>query len=647
MNHSKGETSYPLKATLKRMLRNAALQNPRLFLFCGIYTAAAAVYPFLAVLLPKAVLGELQKGEQARPEAVLIIAAGYFVLAGIFGFVRTFLLRMPYSQISLLRLDYVKATCVKIMEMAYPHCEDAVFNEKYEKAFIATQSNDNGVEGIYHKLYEIPAVFLVTLGLSVFIGRLSIPVLLGLLLNLAVIVWIGRRSHSFRYERKEEEARQRRRVGYYNRVTSDFSYGKDIRMYGMKKRILENASEEIRVYRKLNRLLAGKEYHLGFLGLATVLLSDILIYGTLINRTVNGMSIADFSMYLTAVLTLSAYLKEAAEKLSFVVNEGQYVHELYRFLDTDMGEKGGDRQAVRGDTLEIVFDDVSFRYPGSEKDIFRHLNLTIHKGERLAVVGVNGAGKTTLVSLMMGLYDVTEGEIRINGIPIAEFDKKELYSMFSAVFQDVNILAFTVRENVAGRLEGIDDSRVANVLAQVGLTEAVNALPKRAGQMMLKVIEEDGAQLSGGQNQKLAIARALYKGANMVIMDEPTAALDPLAEAEIYENFSELVKGKTAVYISHRLASTRFCDHIAFFDGEGLKEYGTHEELMARRGGYYEMFTVQGKYYTQPDAQVMPGGDEKWQSGNCSREEQKGQSSDAVGERGREGIAGAEGNGHE
>ena len=239
MNHSKGETSYPLKATLKRMLRNAALQNPRLFLFCGIYTAAAAVYPFLPVLLPKAVLGELQKGEQARPEAVLIIAAGYFVLAGIFGFVRTFLLRMPYSQISLLRLDYVKATCVKIMEMAYPHCEDAAFNEKYEKAFIATQSNDNGVEGIYHKLYEIPAVFLVTLGLSVFIGRLSIPVLLGLLLNLAVIVWIGRRSHSFRYERKEEEARQRRRVGYYNRVTSDFSYGKDIRMYGMKKRILE------------------------------------------------------------------------------------------------------------------------------------------------------------------------------------------------------------------------------------------------------------------------------------------------------------------------------------------------------------------------------------------------------------------------
>lgn len=171
--------------------------------------------------------------------------------------------------------------------------------------------------------------------------------------------------------------------------------------------------------------------------------------------------------------------------------------------------------------------------------------------------------------------------------------------MFSVVFQDINILAFTVRENVAGRLKEIDDGRVDRVLEQVGLMEVVDALPENTEQMMLKVIEEDGVMLSGGQNQKLAIARALYKNANMVVLDEPTAALDPLAEADIYENFSSLVKCKTAVYISHRLASTKFCDHIALFDQDGLKEYGTHEELMKRQGIYYDMFTIQGKYYTQ------------------------------------------------
>ena len=421
----------------------------------------------------------------------------------------------------------------------------------------------------------------------------------GLFLNLAVMVWVSAKNHSLRYEKKEEEAAWSRRIGYYNRATCDFTYGKDIRMYGLKNRILENYREQIEGYRSLNRMLSGREYRLGLAGLIAALVSDMLTYGILIARTAGGMSIADFSMYLTAVLTLSACLRQAAEQIRFVIQEGQYVHELYRFLDEDLGEKGGSHPAVADGTLEVVFDNVSFRYPGSETYVFRHLNLTIQKGERLAVVGINGAGKTTLVKLMMGLFDVTEGEIRINGIPIQNFDKKALYSMFSAVFQDINIMAFTVRENVAGRLSDIDDKRVDHVLAQVGLTEAVDSLPQKTGQMMLKVIDEDGALLSGGQSQKLAIARALYKDACMVIMDEPTAALDALAEAEIYENFSELVKGKTAVYISHRLASTRFCDHIALFEGDGLAEYGTHEELMERRGRYYEMFMVQGKYYTQ------------------------------------------------
>ncbi len=599
MEHTEVKRSYPLGATLKRMLKNAWEMNPRLFAFCGIYTVAAAVYPFLAVALPKLILGELQKGYEARPEAVLWTAAGYFVLAGAIGFVRTFLKHMPYSKISLLRLDYVRLTSVKLMEMAYPNTEDAGFLQKYYKAFIATQSNENGVEGIYHKLYEIPAVFLCAAALSVFVGRLSLWVLLGLGLNLAAMVWISRMSHRFRYGKREEEAGWLRKIHYYNQVSSDFAYGKDIRMYRMKERLLENYSREIQGFRNLNRLLAAREYYLGLAGLAVLLLGDILTYGTLIVRTAAGMSVADFSMYLTAALTLSGYLKQAAEQLSFVLNEGQYVHEMYCFLDKDMGEKGGSRQAIEEGTLEIVFDDVGFRYPGAEKYVFRHLNLTIHKGERLAVVGVNGAGKSTLVKLMTGLYDVTEGEIRINGIPIGEFDKKALYSMFSAVFQDVNILAFTLEENVACRREGIDHGRVEQALERAGLGETVKALPKGVEQMMLKVVEEDGALLSGGQNQKLAIARALYKDAPMVIMDEPTAALDPLAEAEIYENFDSLVKGRTALYISHRLASTRFCDHIAMFDHDGLREYGTHEELMARRGSYYEMFTVQGKYYTQ------------------------------------------------
>ena len=256
------------------------------------------------------------------------------------------------------------------------------------------------------------------------------------------------------------------------------------------------------------------------------------------------------------------------------------------------------------ETLEIVFDHVSFHYPNTDTNVFTDLNFTIHKGERLAIVGVNGAGKSTLVKLMTGLFEPTEGHIYINGTDIGNYRKKELYSLYSAVFQDVNILAFTLRENVACKSENVDDERVKTALEKVGLWKKVESFEKGLDQMMLKVIDENGTDFSGGERQKLSIARGLYKDAPMVIMDEPTAALDALAEAEIYENFSSLVEGKTAVYISHRLASTRFCDKIALFDHDGLKEYGTHDELMERHGSYYEMFTVQGKYY-QEEAEAV------------------------------------------
>ena len=308
-------------------------------------------------------------------------------------------------------------------------------------------------------------------------------------------------------------------------------------------------------------------------------------------------------MYLAAVLSLSAQLKILAEKAGTVYSEGEYVYDFFSFMDEDLGERGGTHPAVAGDTLEIEFKNVSFKYPRTEKYIFKNLDFTIHKGERLAIVGVNGAGKSTLVKLMTGMFEPTEGEILINGIPIGKFDKKALYSMFSVVFQDVNVLAYTVLENVSCHAEG-DRARAMDALDRVGLGEKVRAYPKGLDQTLLKIIEEDGTELSGGEAQKLAIARALYKNANMVIMDEPTAALDALAEAEIYENFASLVAGKTAVYISHRLASTRFCDHIALFDGSGLAEYGTHDTLMALGGKYYEMFTVQGKYYSENSGEV-------------------------------------------
>lgn len=591
--------SYPLGKTLKGLLENVNKQNKKIFLYFLVYTTTAAMYPFFSVVLPKLLIDELSLGQEAQLENILKIILGYFLLTSIFGFLKTFVANYADPRITKLRIDYIKDMFDKIVSVEYKYMEDASFFEKNGRAMEATNSNDNGIEGVYHKLFETPAVIITALVLIVFIGRLNVFILMGLILNVIVTMWISRKTHNFQYKKKEELSRAHRRKDYYYTTTYDFGYGKDIRIYNLRDRVLNNYAREIEGYVNLHRQIKDKEYKLGFLGLVTLLIRDGLTYGILIMKTAKGLPISDFSMYLSAILNLSQLMKTLIENISFIINEGQYVYDFYVFMNKDYGEKGGARKAIKDDTLEIEFKNVSFKYPNTDKYIFKNLNLRINKGEKLAIVGINGAGKSTLVKLMTGLFDVTEGEILINGIPIKEFDKKELYSMFSVVFQDINILAYTIAENVACTSENIDKEKVIDVLDKVGLWKKVSSFKEGINQIMLKIIDENGTEFSGGENQKLAIARALYKDGNMVILDEPTAALDALAEAEIYENFSKLVKGKTAVFISHRLASTKFCDKIALFDKDGLKEYGSHEELMKKRGSYYKMFTIQGKYYNE------------------------------------------------
>lgn len=368
----------------------------------------------------------------------------------------------------------------------------------------------------------------------------------------------------------------------------------------MKERILDNFNLEIKGYVDVFKLIKNREYALGFITLLTLLVSDAVTYGILTYQVVNGMPIEDFSMYLIATSTLSTRMTSLSDNITYIMREHMYVRDLFKLLDENLGEEGGELPAAPADVpIEIEFDHVTFKYPGTDKYIFRNFSLKIPAGQKLALVGVNGAGKTTFVKLLTGLFEPDSGRILINGHDIKEYRKTELFRMFAVVFQEVNILAFTIAQNIACSLDDIDYKKVDDVLKQVKLYDKVHSLEKGTDTMMLKIIDENGSVFSGGENQKLAIARALYKGGNCVIMDEPTAALDALAEAEIYSEFDKLTEGKTAIYISHRLASTKFCDKIALIDGTGLREYGTHDELMKLGGIYYDMFVTQGKYYQE------------------------------------------------
>ena len=586
----KAKQKYDVSAVIKRMAKHMWNTDRKQYGRIAIYTVLAAIYPFMSILLPKLAIGILEKGEADAAKELVITMGIYFLVAGLLAVLVNYLSAYISTRNTRIRLLYLGDMCNKLMHMDYCHQEDACFWQEYDKAINAGNSNANGIEGLYNKVCLMPAKFLSLVGMVCLAGALSPVLLISLVVH--------------EYAKKEEVSKAERRIGYYRKTTQDFSYGKDIRIFNLRKRIMDNYQEEIHAFLRLFSQIRNREYIYGLAGILTLLITNVLTYGILIHSVLNGMPVSSFTMYVTMTTSLMALMLEVGNDLAFVWNEGEYVNDFYRLLDAPLileGEKTKADVFQKEDdkTLEIVFDHVTFRYPGTEKNIFTDLNFTIHAGERLAIVGVNGAGKSTLVKLMTGLFAPTEGHIYINGVDITELKKSEVYDLYSAVFQDVNVLAFSIRENVGCVANGVNDERAITALEKVGLGEKVKGFEKGLDQMMLKVIDEDGTDFSGGERQKLSIARGLYKDAPMVIMDEPTAALDALAEAEIYENFSELVEGKTAVYISHRLASTRFCDKIALFDADGLSEYGTHDELMEKKGKYYDMFVIQGKYYQE------------------------------------------------
>lgn len=587
------------KSIILRMLDNIRENDKSIFVGCAIFTMAAIIVPILSIALPKVLIDYLMEPIPQLWEIIRIVAL-FFLGGSIFNFLQEWLIYFFYPKITALRIDYVRDQAVKLLTMDYKYMESAKFFEERSMAFESTSSNDSGIEMIYHKMFQLPQLLLIILLLSVFIGIASPIILIAIVINIAATSWVSVAVNKYEYKKKEELSKHKRRVDYYGKTAKDFTYGKDVRLYDLKERILDNFKLEIKGYVDVFKLVKNREYALGFISLMTLLVSDLATYGILTYLTVRGMPIADFSMYIIATSTLSQKMTSLSEHITYIMREKMYVCDLFKFLDEDLGETGGERLALPKELpLEIEFDHVTFKYPETDVNIYEDFSLKIPAGQKLALVGINGAGKTTFVKLLTGLFTPDSGRILINGYDIREYKKSELFRMFGVVYQEVNILAYSVAENIACSTENIDYDKVDRVLKQVGLYDKVQSLDKGVNTMMLKIIDEKGAVFSGGESQKLAIARALYKGGNCVIMDEPTAALDALAEAEIYSEFDTLTEGKTAIYISHRLASTKFCDMIALIDGTGLKEYGTHEELMKQGGEYHKMFVIQGQYYQE------------------------------------------------
>lgn len=383
---------------------------------------------------------------------------------------------------------------------------------------------------------------------------------------------------------------------YMATVIANESNAKDFRLYGLQDYWL-GKSKNGKIGRSFTEygIFVGRN-RAKFSFVVQLLAGYIYIYVSVMAMS-GSISTGDVLMYAGAIITMMTSVQDAILKYNEIAYNNEYLKLYEEFIKRPNMHYDGTLPIEKRDDkrYELSFYNVSFKYPGSDKYILKDINMTFNIGEKLALVGLNGAGKTTLIKLLLRLYEPTEGEIRLNGIDIGKYDYDEYVQIFSVVFQDFGIFDFPLDENIAAS-EDVDSARVKKVINQVGLTELVNSLPDKE-RTLLYHENGDGVALSGGEAQKLAIARALYKDAPFVILDEPTAALDPIAEAEIYENFDTLVGDKTAIYISHRMSSCKFCDRIVVINNGRIEEEGSHDTLMEKNGLYAKMYNTQANYY--------------------------------------------------
>lgn len=534
------------------------------------------------------------------------------------------------------RMRIITERVKKALSMNYQMFEEPDVLDMEQKAQQATGGNDNGIEGMMHNIYDlgINAVLLLITLTTVVVLDWRMLIILGVVGALQHLFF----TYTVKKDRREvwdKLAPTWRKIGYMQQSVQNFDYAKDIRLFSMKGWLSEKQHEVL--MEKQDKMLYSRTlwiYNSAFAhGLSMI--STAVIYAVMIFAVVDqNLSIGNFTLYLGLAMNFTSAMTNTLNTLGTIKKNSHDVSYFRAFIDMQTEEKPGesfsaltmknedtDSSALTAENFDLpheflpipktdsytfTFRNVCFRYAGAKQDALHNLNITFSAGERLAVVGLNGAGKTTFVKLLCRLYDPTEGKILLNGVDVRLFQRDEYYRLFAPVFQNVELFAFPMAENVSMLPpDQTDRNRSRECLIQSGLDEKIAGLKDDVDTELLKIIYDDGIDLSGGEKQKLALARSLYKNAPIMVLDEPTAALDALAEYNLYCNFDKIIGNKSAVYISHRLSSTRFCHHIAMFENGEMVEYGTHEELLHKDGAYAEMFRIQSQYYKEEGKEAV------------------------------------------
>lgn len=630
-------------------------EYPRYYIAYIVYIIVNSLTPFINILLPKYIIDELT-GEQQVNKLVLYIALviGLNYLANIF---QHSVNASKNKYRDNLEKYISRKISEKAMKMDFQYTEDKAVLDQMEKAKQGMSWYSGGVSGILDEISNMVMYFIQLCGVS-FLVISRVPwVLVVYVVSITIETFITKVINQLELKSFVRLAKSNRIFSYIFWELQDLRFGKDIRLYGAEdmmenkadyynKKMVdtwEKQAKESRPYQMVGGILAG-------------IRSTLVIFLIGLKQLAGKLTLGEFVALFNAGNTLHDSIRNIVAGIQSLVKKTSYAYEYILYMEYPDALFHGKESVDSSKPHTIEFKHVSFQYPHSENTVLKDINIVLHQGDHISVVGLNGAGKTTFIKLLCRLYDPTEGVILLDGIDIRQYEYEEYVKLISVVFQDFQIYAFTAIENImlsdsesiictqeqmealtksfkksqrmkfkeqiesvtAASLENLSFStkeadnlqedvkepekmqRVAKIIRQSGLDETIHELKHGLNTFIMKRYEDDGTELSGGQKQKMAIARALYKNAPIVILDEPTAALDPIAEYEIYRQFNTLVENKTAIYISHRLSSCQFCDIIYVFDHGEIKEVGTHEELVKKSGGIYsEMFLTQAQYYNE------------------------------------------------
>lgn len=530
---------------------------------------------------------------------IVVFVAALMLVSAASSYVNTNTL---YGRISV-RCEIINLLNRKMATTSYQNISDERFKTLKIKVQETIGSNRAATEAVWTTLTDLTTNIVGFAFYVVLMSSIQPLLLLAILATTVVSYFVSNRLSEWGYKHREEESEYSTQIYYLDRQSSDLTVAKDIRIFGLRSWLDDLYAKSMAAYTAFKRKEQGVYIWASVTDLVLTFLRNAIAYAYLIGLVIgNGLSVSEFLLFFGAVGGFTAWVSgilggfNTLHKQSLDISS---VRECLEFPEPFKFEDGEPIKTEENRLYEIRLENVSYRYPGADKDTLTNVNLTLHPGEKLAVVGLNGAGKTTLIKLICGFLDPTEGHILLDGKDIRDYNRRDYYKMFSAVFQEFSLLAGTIATNVAQDSEGFDMERVKDCVEKAGLRKKIESLKDGYDTYLNREVFEDAMLLSGGETQRLMLARALYKNAPFIVLDEPTAALDPIAESEMYQKYNEMTSGKSSIYISHRLASTRFCDRIIMIADGRIGEEGTHEELLKAGGKYAELYEVQSKYYKE------------------------------------------------